>query len=321
VTRYRVIILTGCVLFLVTGCGLLGYDYVYNRIDKLLTNKIERTLDLTRPQSGRLAASLETLHRRHRVTELPYYVAYLDYVATLTGDGLTGGEAEAILKNLDILYARLMTRFIPILVATLNELDSDQLTHLEKQFAAYNDEKNRELGLASPEERLRARLDRHRKAFLFWLGSLTEQQETLIANNAESYPDIEPLWQNRRTAMQQDLLNLLWQHADTDALETLLYRWWVHDDDKTPALTKAEQQADEQIVSVTVRLFEALKPRQKTYLQNKLGEISRSLEALVPVESRPNIAEYREAFLQNTIQLSASANCFSVLPDKAASSC
>lgn len=308
-------------MFLLAGCGLLGYDYVYNRIDKLLTNRIERTLDLTRPQNDRLATSLETLHRQHRVTELPYYVAYLDYVATLTVDGLTEGEMEAIRKNLDILYTRLMTRFIPILVVTLNELDNDQLTHLEKQFAVYNDEKNREFGLASPEERLRARLDRHRKAFLFWLGSLTEPQETLIANNAESYPDVEPLWQNRRIAMQQALLNLLWQHADADALETLLYRWWVRDDDKTPTLTKAERQADEQIVSAAVRLFEELEPQQKAYLQNKLKEISRSLEALVPAESRSKIVEYRKAFLRNTIQLSASASCFRVLPDKTASSC
>ena len=310
----------GCLLLLLTGCGLLGYDYVYNRIDKLLADRIERTLDLNHSQSGRLAGSLKMLHQRHRITELPYYAAYFDYVNTLTEDGLTAGEAEAIQNNLDILYARLMAQFIPILVATLNELNNDQLAYLEKQFTAYNEEKNREFGLASREERLRARIDRHRKAYEFWLGTLTEFQETLIERNAKNYPDIEPLWQNRRASMQRALLNLLWQHAESDTLGKFLYRWWVEDNDKPPALSKAEQQAGRQIIALTVRLFEELEPRQKTHLQNKLQEIARSLEALTPEESRPKIAAYRKAFLQNAVY-SVSANCFSVALDKAASSC
>lgn len=320
VIRFRTI-LTGYILLLLTGCGLLGYDYVYNRIDKLLADRIERTLDLNRPQITRLASSLEALHQQHRVTELPYYVAYFDYVHTLTQDGLTIDEAELIQKNLDILYARLMAQFIPILVTTLNELNSDQLTYLEKQFTIYNDEKNREFGIASGEERMRARIDRHRKAFLFWLGSLTKQQEMLIESNAKSYPDIEPLWQNRRVTMQKDLLNLLWQHANANTLEKFLYRWWVDDKDKQPALVKAEQQAGKQIIALTVRLFKELEPSQKTHLQNKLGEFARSLEALIPAESRSKIASYRKAFLQNAVQVSASANCFSVAPDKTVSSC
>lgn len=318
--QYR-IILTGCILSLLTGCGLLGYDYVYTRIDKLLTNRVERALDLTRPQTNHLAASLKTLHQQHRVTELPYYVAYFDYVDSLTRDGLTLDEAESIRRNLDVLYARLMTQFIPILAATLNELNNEQLTYLEKQFAAYNDEKNREFNMTSPEERLRTRIDRHRKAFLFWLGSLTEQQETLVENNAKNYPDIELLRQTRHTTMQQDLLNLLWQRADADTLEEFLYRWWVHDDDKPSNLAKAEQQATRQIVEMTVRLFEELETEQKTYLQNKLQEFARSLETLIPTETRLKIAAYRKAFLQNTVQSSVSASCFKVLPDKAASSC
>lgn len=310
-----------CLLLLLTGCGLLGYDYIYNRIDRLLTDRIERTLDLNRSQSSRLAESLKTLHRQHRITELPYYVAYFDYVNALTQDGLTADEAEAVQKNFDILYARLMADFIPVLIATLNDLHNDQLTYMEKQFAGYNEEKSREFGLASPEERLRARIDRHRKAYAFWFGGLTERQETLIENNAKQYPDIEPLRQDRRSSMQQALLNLLWQHADSDNLGKLLYRWWVDDNDKPPALAKAEQQANKRVIALTVRLFKELEPRQKAHLQTKLEEIARSLETLIPRESQPKIARYRQAFMQNTVQLSASANCFSVTSDKAALSC
>ncbi|HEX7027462.1 MAG TPA: DUF6279 family lipoprotein [Gammaproteobacteria bacterium] len=311
----------GCLLLLLTGCGLLGYDYVYNRIDKLLADRIEHTLDLNRMQSKRLADSLKALHQQHRLTELPYYVAYLEYVNTVTADGLTGDEAKAIMNNLDILYTRLMAQFIPVLAVTLNELNDDQLIHLEKQFVVYNEEKHREFGLASHEERLRSRIDRHREAYVFWLGSLTKTQEILIENNANNFPDIEPLWQNRRTSMQRALLNLLWQHADSATLGKLLYRWSVEDNDKPPDLSKAEKQAAKQVIALTIRLFDALEPRQKAHLRNKLEKLAETLEALTPTESRIKIAGYRRAFLQNAVQLSASANCFNVASDKAASSC
>lgn len=319
-TQYRKI-LTGSLLLLLTGCGLFGYDYVYNRIDKLLANRIEQVLNLTSTQTDRLTASLKAFHRQHRLTELPYYPAYFDYVSALTQDGLTEEEAESILKNFDILYARLVSRFIPTLITTLSELDNAQLTDLQTQFTEYNDERARESGVAAPEERLRTRIDRHRKAYAFWLGNLTEQQVTLIENNAENYPDIEPLWHNRRMTMQQSLLTLLRQRADSDTLEEFLYRWWVDGDDKPPALAEAEHRAGRHIITLTVSLFEKLEPKQKTHLQNKLDALARSLEELVPVESHPQIALHRKAFLHNEVQLSDNANCFNVAADNATSSC
>lgn len=312
---------TTCISILLTGCGLLGYDYVYDRIDKLLADKMEHTLNLNRPQKHLLAKSLDTFHQQHRITELPYYAAYLDYVNALSRDGLTADETKAVMKNFDVLYARLMAQFFPILASTLNGLDNNQLAHLEKQFGEYNDEKHRELGIASPEERVRARIDRHRKAYAFWLGNLTVQQKMLIEKNARVYPDIEPLWHNRRLTMQQTLLSLLRQRADNDTLTKFLYQWWVGNRHKPPALTDAEQQARRKIVVLTVDIFAELEPRQKRHLHNRLEEIARSLEALTPEESRAKIVFYREAFLQNAVHLSASANCFSVAPDKTLSSC
>lgn len=301
------------------GCSAVGF--FYDRADSYLTKRVRDYLKLNAEQTGAIATALQTTHERHRRNELPYYVAYLDFVNSRTEGALDGESAETILEYFGVLYTRLAAEFVVVLSPVLVTLDTDQIAQLEERNRKYNEEQEKEYRTDTPEKMLAARIERHSKSYRFWLGNLSREQQALIRKNAEGYPSMEPLWAEWRQTQQQTLISMLQNRSDSKTLGRFLYGWWADGGNKPQALTGAEKAARERTIKLTLAIFGIIEPRQRNHLQKKLDDYARSLERLLPDDIRRNLDDYRLVLEENRLQLSAVASCFNVVDDNAALSC
>jgi hypothetical protein len=278
----RALILMFVVLpaMIVTGCSFVQMGY--SQIDRLIAWRLDDYLPMYSAQRATVEPAVARLVDWHCATQLPVYVAWL---RTVDADARAGLSAERAATHIDqaLLLAhevvREAAREIGPLVAGASPAQIKALTaRLKKNNLEYVEE----WVTPSRDELVRERTARLTRRIEAWTGSLTPQQEVLVANwardirsNGEDGLESRRKWQAALTGLlsrsSPDRTELV---AGLEALFITPERVW------TPGYAAAFRANRSRAAEALAALSASLTPPQRQHLQREVAALAGDFEQI-----------------------------------------
>ena len=213
------------VVFLIVGaCTMKG---AYNRLDWMVTEHLESYVELNKDQKAELRQRMQASLEWHRRTQLPAYVLWLQSVKHDVQHGITQPQVEQHGLQLLVFWRALMVRFAEDMAVLLPQLDAQQREALFTNFADKNAEYHKDYIQVSHKKQRNNTIKRIEDSFDSWLGSLTKQQEQLIAARAAQIQPIATDALKTRLRWQMQLREILRHHKDTATTQVALQKLFV----------------------------------------------------------------------------------------------
>lgn len=166
-------------LLLLAGCSSI--QFAYNQLDRWMRWQVDDYVDLNSAQKQQLKAALDSFHRWHRQTQLPHYAAFMQGLATRVEQGhLERLRLLPIETQVEEFKDTASNQFYSLLLPLAPQLSSGQIDGLEQKLREKRAERL-EKWRKSPEKIQRRRKKQIRKHSERWLGSLTDEQESLVS--------------------------------------------------------------------------------------------------------------------------------------------
>ena len=211
-------------LFVVAGCTMKG---TYNRLDWMLTEYLERYVELTKAQKKALRQRMQTSLEWHRRTQLPAYTVWFQGVKHDIQHGITQPQVEQHGLQLLVFWRALMVRFSEDMAVLLPQLDAKQREELFTSFADKNAEYHVDYIQLSHKQLRKNYIKRTEDNFDGWLGSVTKQQKQLIVASADDIQYIARDVLKTRLRWQMQLREILRYHKDTATTQAALQKLFV----------------------------------------------------------------------------------------------
>lgn len=197
------------VLLLLPSCGV---KTVYNHLDLLIPWYVEDYITLNDQQQAELEKRLASVIKWHRTTQLAQYSAFMRKTSAEIHNGVTEQELDDALAEVDKSWHTLISKIAPELVDILLTANDDQKKELFDNIKKRNDEFKKDYLDLSEQQRIEDRVEAMQKNFKRWLGSLSEQQRSIIKHYASNFIPIHKdrwlfrlRWQNElRTLLNKD---------------------------------------------------------------------------------------------------------------------
>lgn len=272
-----------CAASLLAACSSI--QLAYNNAPLLLQYQMDSYLDLNDEQEELLAQELKDFQVWHRTDELPVYAKTLRQWASKLNEPRRFTADELLEKQKQFEQALLVVaersayRLAP-LVLTLTERQREQLQ-------ATFDESNAEYAadnLQDPDNASRERLERFSERYEDWLGSLTDEQEQILAKWLASQPSRAQLWGQERIERQQALLEFLADARDLPSAEVAAVQ--LHDYFQSLSRYRvSELQAQREtrlrlLAELTASILNSMTDKQRLHLKERLLSYAADFEAL-----------------------------------------
>ena len=212
------------VLLLIGGCTVKA---TYNRLDWVLTEYLESYVELNKTQKADLRDHMRATLAWHRRTQLPAYVLWLKSVRHDVPLGMNQAQVEQHGLQLLVFWRAMMVRLAADMAVLLPQLDTQQREALFSSFADRNAEYHEDYVQVSRQKQRKNYTKWLKKRFDGWLGSLTEQQEQLIATSAAQIQPIATDALQTRHRWQTQLREILQDHKDTATTRAALHKLFV----------------------------------------------------------------------------------------------
>lgn len=217
----------------VAGCSLASLGY--NRAATLAYWWIDGYADLMPEQGRRLRDALDTLHRWHRVNELPRYAARLRDWQALARRDITPEAACREFEATRSLLLPLGERALEPLAPLAASLGPEQLAHLQREQAKSNRDYRRDF--VTPDHGLDERLKRMANRLEMFYGTLEPEQRRLLRTHlARSSFDATRVLAERERR-QADVVRAARLARDGDAPAAVRGVWLRLLDSPTPGWT------------------------------------------------------------------------------------
>jgi hypothetical protein len=253
------------------GCGSV-VRVAYNNGDVAARFMAHEYFDLHGEQSDQLKLQLARFHAWHRREELPRLAA------------LFGGASERLaagLRREDVTWAIVQVReryratvehaadeFAPV-AATMR---ADNLAALERKLADNNEKFAREFLTGDAAKQARARAKRLTGWFDEWLGSVTPEQEALLAAFAQAQPDLNRIRLEDRKRRQHEFVALLREHRKAPDLAARLRDFLVNwERDRGAEHRRQAREWEERLVTLIVEADRTLTPRQREHVVRRFA--------------------------------------------------
>jgi hypothetical protein len=261
---------------IVSGCSLTRL--AYDNLSFVVMHEADDYLDITAEQEARLRASFMEIHQAHREQALPRYVALLRATRNTMLDGADARELGCFVRAVEVLYADLMSRLVPLAAEALSlDLAEQQRRTLARAIARENADYEQKYLQGSIAERIEKRQRKAADRLEFWIGPLSEEQRRDIEEMLAVLPDRFDEWRDYRMGKQQELLALVDAGASREALEAFLNDWWV-DHRGWPYMDEARAS----VTRILAAVEERMTPEQRRHLLEKLTDLADDFEALTP---------------------------------------
>ncbi len=266
------------ITLLLASCS--SVQFAYNQLDLWLRWQIDDYVDFNGAQKQQLKAALNNFHRWHRQTQLPRYADYLEQLADRVDQGqLDTVKLEPIETQVKEFWETTSTQFYDSLLPLAAQLDAEQVEELAQNL----DEKRRESlekWQKSPEKIQKRRRKQIRKQSERWLGSLTDEQENLVAAwvNQVAY---NPLLRDRqRQAWQAKFIDILRRKPDgylKQLRELMVNPEQLWSDD----YRRMQEQRHLQMRELSHQILASTTDEQRHHLSTTLREYAADFRALV----------------------------------------
>jgi hypothetical protein len=262
-------------------------ELTYRRADWLLEYYAWKTVHASSVQRDHWRPLLQTTLHHHREQELPLVIAYLDRAERFIREPDDAVGATCLIDGALLLYQRHAHLAVDLAVPLLVELDADQIRHLAKHMSQRQQDAVEEYLNPDPQQRKAARQERITERIEIWTGKLNGNQRQMVNQALQRIPDMSASWLEYRAQRTDMLLAMIETGADAAILRTYLEDWWVHRDGTTAETREHWRLARHEFVQLMDKLVTTLTNRQRTTLENRLGELRKDLASFVPPTPEP----------------------------------
>ncbi|MDK2597313.1 DUF6279 family lipoprotein [Pseudoalteromonas sp. P94(2023)] len=255
------------VLLLILSLTACMYETIYKNADRLVLNKLEDFVTLTRSQEEVFLKGFHQLQLRHQAHYLPMYSSWLK---TIEADWLTMDKKQIFKLSQQVRghWYDLIQDAGPVLVPLLVSLDQKQrkqlISNIKGEMGKYK----------SRNERIENSLERFEDA----LGKLNIQQKAMISrhyDNVAFYREVQVLHNQKRLSKIEALLQ---RRLLTEAEMEELTRYIVNSPNDLPA--HIEQQRVQRIVN-QIDLLISLRSTLSTDQQAAFVDYLKDLEYIL----------------------------------------
>lgn len=270
------------IAFAVAGCT----NFFYNRLDTLAAWYIQDLVSLDDDQRSDLRSWLEGTLQWHRRSEL---VRYSKFVRDLAGTAAQPGNAttyKGIEEQVEGFGARVVERAAPDAARLLLSLSPQQLTEFETNLAAKSKERNeanlKALAAGKWHEKRAKDIEKQLKR---WTGSVTKEQQLLIARQSERFDSTTADWLESQAHWRRSMFGALQERftagqSPAATEERILRLLRAPESQWTAAYQTKSTQNREQSLAVLAALDASLTAEQRTHLQRELNALAQQLETM-----------------------------------------
>ena len=278
---------TTIVILIVLCSACSRTEFAYRNADRLLEYYTWKTLQTSNAQRDQWQPLLQTTLRYHREQELPLVIAYLDRAERFIRKPDDAVGATCLVDGVLLLYQRHAHLAVDLAVPLLVELDADQIRHLAKHMSQRQQDAVEQYLNPDPQQRKAARQERITERIEIWTGKLNGSQRQMVNQALQRIPDMSASWLEYRAQRTNKLLAMIETGADAATLRTYLEDWWVHRDGTSAETREYWRLARHEFVQLMDKLVTTLTNRQRTTLENRLGESRKDLASFVPPTPEP----------------------------------
>ncbi|MFZ6798984.1 DUF6279 family lipoprotein [Undibacterium sp. Di24W] len=183
----------------------------YSNADTLAYWWLDAYVDFRSPQKTKVKRDIAQLSSWHRSTQLPQYVQALTQMQATLAANPGFAEIEVTFRQVEQFSQVVLLKALPELTDFVLTMDESQKAYLARKFEKNNEEfRDKYLDL-SPEKQAKARFKKIVKQTDDWLGSVSREQEAIIARYLEKHPPNYAQWLEDSMARQRSALQLLTQ--------------------------------------------------------------------------------------------------------------
>ena len=200
--------LLGLLSLVLVGCSALRL--AYNQAPSLLYWWLDGYMDFTSAQSTQARQDIDTFLAWHRSNELPTYARQLQQWQALATQDITPAQACTQFEAVRAAVQRASERGLEPLTRLGQQLDREQMAHLQRHQDKGNESFAEEYLEGSPEERLDRRVDQAVSRSEMLYGRLSPAQRELVRKGLQQSP-----WDAQKTQQRFDHVDAPWASTGT----------------------------------------------------------------------------------------------------------
>ncbi|GFE78008.1 hypothetical protein GCM10011487_00080 [Steroidobacter agaridevorans] len=261
-------------------------NFFYNRLDTLAAWYIQDLVSLDDTQRSDLRSWLEGTLQWHRSSELALYAKFLRELAGTAAHPGNASTYKGIEAQVEQFGGRLVQQAAPEAARLLMSLSPDQLTEFESNLTEKSRERNeKDLKALADGKWHEKRAKDIEKQLKRWTGSITKQQQLLIATESKQFDSTTADWLESQARWRKAMFGALKERftagqSPTAVEERILALLRTPESQWTRAYqTKAAQNREQSLV-VLGAIDASLTPEQRSHLQRELNQLAQQLEAM-----------------------------------------
>lgn len=275
--RQRLLFLFLTLIFF-TGCTA---RLAYNTMDYWVPWYLDDYVSLTSAQEARFIGELRQAQAIHRAQELPRLHQHILKLQQDLQRPMTTAQIQGYHHSFTALGEQTIAAFTPPVTNLLRYLSNIQVEQINTRVNKDLDQLRQDRDKLSKQEKLKRYQARFEKISREWIGSLTEEQKTMISELAQYQLEIEPVFFSTREGLYQQWLALMEKRHRPEfeaQLERLLkdivaFRY-------APFQPQLDQYLQRRFAVMT-RLNQSLSQKQRQHFIDKLTVIRKDIAELI----------------------------------------
>ena len=282
--RWRVIALALLASLVLSGCVA---RIAYGQLDWLTRWYINSYFDLNASQE-RLAG--EIIGRNlawHRATQLPLYAEHIRALRAGLGGPVSAAFIAQQYEITLVLWDQSLRHMSPDIGPLLLTLGDEQLSGFFTEVEEQNAELREEYLGQGPEAR-RKKQDRSIiRAFRWFSGSLSRDQEALVRSYTADLHDLTEQWLERRVAWQAAFRALLENRSDNPGFEAQLTALLLDPNQFDSPEYRQRVAANREIIfAMVAEILSSGSPKQRKHLDGRLAGLATDFDELARTPAR-----------------------------------
>lgn len=270
------------------GFGISGCtNFFYNRLDTLAAWYVQELVSLDEDQRSDLRASLESTLQWHRQSELVRYTKFLRELAEQSARPGNARTYKAIEEQVEGFGARLVEQATPDAARLLMSLTPAQLNEFETNLAEKSRERNEKNLKALAQGKWHDKRAKDiEKQLKRWTGSITKEQQLLIAEQSKRFDSTTADWLESQARWRQAMFGALRERFTAGSSpaaveERILALLRTPENQWTRAYQTKAAQNREQSLAVLESIDASLTAAQRAHLQSELTKLAQQLETMI----------------------------------------
>ncbi|HEY0682664.1 MAG TPA: DUF6279 family lipoprotein [Steroidobacter sp.] len=272
---------------LLAALGAAGCtNFFYDRLDTLAAWYIQDLVSLDDDQRSDLRSWLESTLQWHRSSELTRYAKFLRNLSDSAAQPGNPATYKNVESQIEEFGARLVEQAAPDAARLLMRLTPEQLTEFETNLAEKSRERNEENLKALADGKWHEKRARDiEKQLKRWTGSVTKEQQQLIAEQSKRFDSTTADWLESQGRWRQAMFGALKERfaagkSPAAVEERILALLRAPDSQWTRAFQTKATQNRQQSLAVLAALDASLTPAQRSHLQRELTQLAQRLEQM-----------------------------------------